>query len=105
MVREIKGIKPPEKECRDPNCPWHGKLSIRGRVFDGVVVSDRMEKTVVIESRYFKYHPKYERYSREKTRISVHNPPCVNAKKGDKVRVGECRPIAKTVAHVVLRVI
>lgn len=101
--KKINDIEPPEKECNDPDCPWHSNLSVRGKVIEGTVVSDRMDKTVLVESQYFKYHPKYERYSREKTRVAAHNPPCVNAKQSDRVRIQECRPLSKTKHFVVLK--
>ena len=107
MVRNIgiKGVKPPEKECKDEKCPWHGKLSIRGRIFKGVVVSDKAQKPVVVEWPRYVYLSKYERYEKRKTRVMAHNPPCINAKVGDKVIIGECRPLSKAKKFVVLQVI
>ena len=29
-------VKTPERECNDTHCPFHGRLSIRGRLFDGL---------------------------------------------------------------------
>ncbi|HEW89805.1 MAG TPA: 30S ribosomal protein S17, partial [Candidatus Bathyarchaeota archaeon] len=38
-------IEPPEgPPCDDENCPFHGKLRIRGKLLEGVVVSDKMDK-------------------------------------------------------------
>ncbi len=34
--------------------------------------------------------------------MHAHNPPCIDAKVGDRVRIGECRPLAKTVSFVVI---
>ncbi|HEX9566931.1 MAG TPA: hypothetical protein VGA48_04970, partial [Thermoplasmata archaeon] len=39
----------PEKSCTDAKCPFHGRLSVRGQTLEGVVVSTRMQNTVVIE--------------------------------------------------------
>ncbi len=101
----IAGIEPPKKTCNDPNCPWHGNLSVRGRIFKGVVKKARMDKTVVVEwERLFKVQ-KYERYERRKTKVFAHNPPCINAKEGDKVIIGECRPLSKAKTFVVLGII
>jgi len=103
MKKEIGyNIKPPEKECSDKNCPFHGNLSLRGKILQGTVVSDRMQGSVVIERTYLHYLPKYERYERRHTRISAHNPPCINAKKGDKVKIAECKPLSKTKHFVVV---
>ena len=103
MKKEIGyNIKPPEKECSDKNCPFHGNLSLRGKILQGTVVSDRMQGSVVIERTYLHYLPKYERYERRHTRISAHNPPCINAKKGDKVKIAECKTLSKTKHFVVV---
>ncbi len=95
-------VKPPEKECNDPNCPWHGHLKVRGQVMEGIVISDKMKNTVVVEREYIRYVPKYERYEKRRHRYHVHNPPCIDAKVGDKVRFMETRPISKTVSFVVI---
>ena len=101
----IPGVKPPEKECSDPNCPFHGTLSIRGIVLEGVVVSDKMDKTVIVEREYLRFIRKYRRYERRRSKIPAHNPPCINAKKGDLVKIAETKPISKTVSFVVIQVI
>jgi small subunit ribosomal protein S17 len=97
-------VKPPEKECSDPNCPFHGTLPVRGKILEGKVVSDKAEKTVIVRRDYLHYVPKYERYERRHSRIPAHNPPCIDAKKGDKVRIAECRPLSKTKHFVVIEV-
>lgn len=103
MARNIGlEVKPPERECTDKNCPFHGILPLRGQVLEGVVVSDKMNKTVVVQQEYLKYISKYERYERRRSKIHAHNPPCINAKKGDFVKIAECRPLSKTKAFVVV---
>jgi len=99
-------ITPPKgPPCNDKNCPFHGTLRIRGKLLEGVVVSDKMDKTVIVQRDYLHYVPKYMRYERRRSRIPAHNPPCINARKGDRVLIGECRPISKTVAFCVVKVI
>lgn len=95
-------LKKPKKTCNDRNCPFHGSLPIRGRVFDGVIVSAKMDKTVIVERDYLHYVPKFMRYERRYSYIPSHNPPCIDAKEGDRVRIAECRPISKTVSFVVI---
>jgi len=95
-------VKPPEKKCKDENCPFHGKLSVRGNILEGIVVSDKMSRSVVVERNYLHFVPKYERYERKRKRIAVHNPECIDAKKGDKVKIAECRPLSKTKHFVVI---
>ncbi|MCD6369209.1 MAG: 30S ribosomal protein S17 [Thermoproteales archaeon] len=98
----IPGVKAPERECDDPYCPFHGKLPVRGLILEGVVVSTRMSKTVVVRRDYLHYDKKYKRYERRRSKIHAHLPPCIDVKEGDTVIIGECRPISKTVAFVVI---
>jgi small subunit ribosomal protein S17 len=104
-VRNI-GIeaKPPKEICQDEHCPWHGKLSVRGKIVEGVVVSAKAQKNAIIESNYLHYLPKYERYERRHSRIAAHNPECISAKEGDKVKIAECRPLSKTKAFTIIEV-
>jgi len=95
-------LKKPKKTCSDRNCPFHGSLPIRGRILEGVVVSAKMDKTVIVRHDYLKYVPKFMRYERRRSRIPSHNPPCIDAKEGDRVVIAECRPISKTVSFVVV---
>ncbi|MEM2143493.1 MAG: 30S ribosomal protein S17, partial [Candidatus Thorarchaeota archaeon] len=57
----IPGIEPPEKECNDRNCPFHGDLPVRGRIFEGVVTSTRMYKTITFQRDYLTLVKKYGR--------------------------------------------
>ena len=102
-VRDIGyDVKKPEKECADENCPFHGKLPIRGKILEGNVVSSKMFNTVIVERNYLHFLPKYERYERRRSRTAAHNPSCINAKKGDRVKIAECRPLSKTKHFVVI---
>jgi small subunit ribosomal protein S17 len=92
-------------ECKDPNCPEHGELSTRGRVFQGKVISDKMAKSVTIEIPRLSYVKKYMRYEKKLTKIKAHNPECINAKEGDMVEIIETRPISKTKSFVVRKII
>jgi small subunit ribosomal protein S17 len=95
-------LKKPKKTCEDRNCPFHGQLSVRGRVFEGVVASAKMDKTVIVRHDYLQYIPKFKRYERRHSRIPAHNPPCLDVKEGDRVKIAECHPISKTVSFVVI---
>jgi len=95
-------LKKPRKSCDDKNCPFHGSLRIRGRVLEGVIISAKMDKTVVVRRDYQLYVPKFKRYERRHSHINAHNPPCLNVKEGEKVRIAECRPLSKTVSFVVV---
>lgn len=95
---------PPKQICSDANCPWHGELPVRGRMFAGIVTSGKPKNTVIVRWNYNYWVQKYERYERRHSRIVAHSPPCISAKTGDTVRIMECRPLSKTKSFVVIEV-
>ena len=97
--------KPPKETCSDNKCPWHGHVKIRGQVLEGKVVSAKAYKSAVVEIEYLHYVPKYERYERRRSKITVHNPECIRAKEGDIVRIGETRPLSKTKHFVIFEIV
>ncbi len=64
------------------------------KVRTGTVVSDRMNKTIVVEVRRTLKHPLYERVVRTKSKLYAHDEK-QEAGIGDTVRVMECRPLSK----------
>jgi len=105
MARNIGiTVAPPEKECKDERCPFHGTLSVRGRLFSGRTVSNKAKNMIVVEHEYPHLIKKYKRYERSKSRIHAYLPPCMNVKEGDTVRIAECKPLSKTVSFVVIEV-
>ena len=99
----VKGVEEPKQKCTDRNCPFHGEVKVRGRIFEGVVVKSKMTRTVVVQWERLRYVNKYERYMKMSTRVSAHNPPCIDAKEGDNVMIMETRPISKTKSFVVIK--
>lgn len=97
------GIEPPKEKCSDKNCPFHGSLSVRGRILEGIVTSDKMSRTVTVELEYVRKVQKYERYERRTSKLHAHNPPCINARVGDKVKIMECKRLSKTKSFVVVQ--
>ena len=97
--------KKPEKECEDEKCPWHGKLSLRGKVLQGEVISHKAPKTAIVKWHFHRYLTKYEAYERRHSSVVAYNPACINAKKGEKVKIAECRPLSKTKSFVVIEVL
>ena len=94
-----------DAECADRKCALHGNVKTRGRIFTGKVISDKMQNTVRVEWPRLFYLPKYERYEKRRSRVKAHNPPCISAKTGDRVKIIECRPISKTVKFIVVEVL
>lgn len=76
------------------NTPETQKNKNKGRVLSGVVVSNKMTNTIIVEvSRYVK-HAKYQKFLLKKKRLKVHDVG--NTKQvGDKVFIKETRPISK----------
>jgi small subunit ribosomal protein S17 len=66
----------------------------RRRVKQGRVVSDKMEKTIVVVSETRVPHPVYAKIVRKSSRFKAHDEKN-DAKIGDVVRIQECRPISK----------
>jgi len=105
-AREIGfDVKAPKTKCDDDRCPFHGKngVKLRGRTFVGTVVSDKMHRSVIVEWGRQVYVPKYERHRKKKTKVTAHNPPCINAREGDEVMIVECRPMSKSKNYVVVQ--
>ncbi len=61
---------------------------------EGRVVSDRLDKTVVVAVDSLKMHPKYLKRYRLTKKYHAHDPQN-RYKIGDKVRITVCRPISK----------
>ena len=61
----------------------------------GVVVSDAMDKTVVVRVDILKPHPKYKKMKRRSIRLHAHDE-AQSAKPGDVVRLVETRPLSRT---------
>jgi len=64
------------------------------QVLQGVVVSDKMEKTIVVEIVMRKLHPLYKKYLTRSKKVKAHDETN-DAKIGDTVRVVECRPLSR----------
>ena len=64
------------------------------KVLRGVVVSDKMDKTIVVEIATSKADPKYGRHVKFSTKFKVHDENN-EAKKGDVVEVMETSPLSK----------
>ncbi len=95
-------VEAPANACKDQNCPFHGRLRVRGTVLAGTVVSAKMQGTVVIEREHKRTLPKFERLEKRTSKYLAHSPPCIQAKVGDAVTIMECRPLSKRVSYVVI---
>ena len=64
------------------------------REFQGLVVSDKSEKTVVVEIETLVKHPKYKKFIKRTRKFAAHDEKN-DYKVGDTVTIQECRPISK----------
>lgn len=69
--------------------------SARGhrRVLTGIVVSNKMDKTIVVQVTRRYRHPRYRKYVQERLRYKAHDENN-EAREGDKVRIVESRPLS-----------
>ena len=70
------------------------KNKIIRRKFNGVVVSDKMNKTIVVKVARVKAHPKYKKRFNVSKKYKVHDEKN-QYKEGDKVQFIETRPLSK----------
>lgn len=66
----------------------------RTKVREGVVVSDKMEKTVVVAVDRLVKHPQYKKYVRRRSHYKVHDETN-GCHVGDRVLIAETRPLSK----------
>ena len=97
-------VRAPEQQCSDAHCPFHGGMSIRGKLFSGRVTGNKAKRTITLQKEAPVYFGKFKRYARSKNTIHAHLPECMDVATGDHVLTAECRPIAKSVSFVVVEV-
>lgn len=73
----------------------------KSRVLKGVVVSDKMTKTVVVKVSSLKKHPKYKKYFKVSQKYKAHDEEN-KYHTGDQVLIKETRPISKEKRWVVV---
>ncbi len=71
------------------------------RVLKGTVVSDKMDKTIVVLVERIKQHPRYKKRYRVFKKYKAHDPNNKH-KMGDKVQIQESKPISKDKKWIVL---
>ena len=80
-------VTEPKEKCNDPNCPFHGTLPVRGQILEGIVTSDKAERTITVERSFYKFIRKYERYEKRKSKLKAHKPDCIQVNLGDAVKI------------------
>lgn len=106
-MKEEKQEKEERKDktsCADKQCPFHGKLKLRGRSFKGSVIT-KQARRIAIEFERIILVRKYERHMKKKTKIHARLPDCLRNEIniGDYVEVRECRPLSKILHFCVFK--
>ncbi len=70
------------------------KVTGRRKTQIGMVVSDKMDKTIVVQVERLVKHPVYKKYVRRRARYKAHDEGNT-CKVGDKVMIEECRPLSR----------
>ena len=65
------------------------------KVRQGVVISDKMDKTIVVAAKFKEKHPIYGKFVQKTKKYHVHDEKN-EAHKGDTVQIMETRPLSKT---------
>ncbi len=76
----------------------------RAREREGVVLSNKMQKTIIVEVTRLAEHPQFKKIIRRRVRYAAHDEKN-EAKIGDKVRIAETRPLSKTKRWRLVKVI
>jgi small subunit ribosomal protein S17 len=74
------------------------------RTIQGVVASDKGNKTIKVVVEYQTRHPKYGKYLKRRTVLHAHDE-ANEAREGDTVEIAECRPLSRTKHHRLLRIV
>jgi small subunit ribosomal protein S17 len=70
----------------------------------GTVISNKMDKTIVVRVERLVHHPKYHKFMRRQNKFTAHDAHNV-CLVGDRVLIEESRPLSKTKRWVVVRTI
>lgn len=74
------------------------------KIFSGIVISDRMNKTRIVEVTRRVRHPFYEKIVKKSSRFGVHDETN-QSHQGDRVEISSCRPLSRTKRWRLVRVI
>ncbi|XBC37602.1 MAG: 30S ribosomal protein S17 [Buchnera aphidicola (Meitanaphis elongallis)] len=79
-------------------------MSDKIRTLLGCVVSNRMQKSLVVSIERVIKHPLYKKFIKRTTKLHVHDEKN-ECSLGDVIEVRECRPISKTKSWTLVRIV
>jgi len=74
------------------------------RTREGIVIKDKMNKTIIVEVTRMLQHPEFDKVVRRRIKYATHDEKN-EAKVGNKVRILQTRPLSKTKRWTLLRVL
>ena len=96
-AKETKGHESAEHDVKDADARGYRKVR------RGYVVSDKMDKTIVVKVERRVQHPIYKKFIRRSKKYHAHDETnAFKGKVGENVRIRECRPLSKTKSWEVL---
>ena len=79
-------------------------MSETNRIQQGRVISDKMDKSIVVAIERTVKHPIYGKYVKRTTKVHAHDEDNTCGL-GDKVEIAECRPLSKTKSWTLVKVV
>ena len=79
-------------------------MSETNRIQQGRVVSDKMDKSIVVAIERTVKHPIYGKFIKRTTKVHAHDEDNTCGL-GDKVEIAECRPLSKTKSWTLVKVL
>lgn len=95
-----------QAEIESSHASGHADATHRGlrRTRTGFVLSEKMDKTIVVGITTLKKHPIYGRFVKQTTRFKAHDETN-DAHEGDTVEIMECRPLSKEKRWRLIRIV
>lgn len=91
-------------ETNKAHTPKKEKVKGARKVRTGIVVSDKMSKTIVVELEDRKQHALYGKIMRSNSKVKAHDEN-ETAGVGDRVRIAETRPLSKDKHHRLVEIV
>jgi small subunit ribosomal protein S17 len=88
----------------NPELKTDSQTRFKAQVREGVVISDKMQKTIVVEVTRLVQHPQFKKIIRTKVKYAAHDEKN-QAKVGNKVQIVQSRPLSKTKRWRLVRVL
>ena len=104
--KELKEKQKSEKSQPELSGAKKTPILTRGQIFQGTVIR-KFPKRITIELERTVYVPKFERYTKRKTRIHARLPDELAhaVHEGDLVKVRECRPLSKIIHFMAIELV